>query len=152
MYEAGHKFAVEALGLRRGELLAELAKVEKDLHHEMRLLREDGASQVEVMAASGYRSIDAVRKILDPAVKAGAAQARKRRREQPKGWNFSMPEMGIGESGGCGKIRLDHVAPPHGPYCQLEAGHEGECQFPSYPINHPHDSRGRCVTDGSAAP
>lgn len=81
-YVAGHKFAVEALGLRRSELLAELAKVEKDLHHEMRLLREGGASQVEIMAVSGYRSIDAVRKILDPAVKAGAAEARKRRRTQ----------------------------------------------------------------------
>lgn len=79
-YAAAHKFATEALGHRRARLLAELAAVEGKLHHEMRLMREGGASQVEVMAASGYRSIDGVRKILDPAVKRGAAQARQRKR------------------------------------------------------------------------
>lgn len=82
MYEAEHKFAAEAHGLRRAELLAELEKIEALLHREMRLMRDGGATQVEIMAASGYRSIDAVRKILDPAVKAGAAEARKRRRTQ----------------------------------------------------------------------
>lgn len=79
-YAAAHKFATEALGHRRARLLAELAAVESKLHHEMRLMREGGATQAEIMAASGYRSIDGVRKILDPAVRDQAAAARKRRR------------------------------------------------------------------------
>ena len=79
-YAAAHKFATEALGLRRGELLDQLELVEFELHREMRLMREGGATLQEIIAASGYRSIDGVRKILDPAVKRGAADARTRRR------------------------------------------------------------------------
>lgn len=74
--------SIEDLAASRVYLLAELAMVEEQLHREMRAMREAGATQVEIMAASGYRSIDAVRKILDPAVKQGAAAARKRRRAQ----------------------------------------------------------------------
>lgn len=84
-YAAEHKFAVEALGIRRARLLEALAEVEAELHCEMRALREAGATQVEIMAASGYRSIDGVRKILDPAVRDGAAAARKSRRRLDDG-------------------------------------------------------------------
>lgn len=79
-YAAAHKFATETLGLQRVKLLADLVVVEAELHREMRALREAGATQAEIMAASGYRSIDGVRKILDPAVRDQAAAARKRRR------------------------------------------------------------------------
>lgn len=152
MYEAEHKFAAEALALQRSELMRHLAEVEGELHKHMRAMRDGGATQVEIMAASGYRSIDAVRKILDPQVRAGAAAARKRRLQSHE-WSAAriMPPMGLGESGGCGKVRLDHAGPPYGPYCQLGAGHDGECVYPPYPINHPHDDRGQCVTDGSVA-
>lgn len=72
--------SVEHLGARRVELLAELAEVEGLLHANMRRMRDEGATQVEVMTASQYRSIDAVRKIVDPAVKEAAAAARKAKR------------------------------------------------------------------------
>jgi hypothetical protein len=75
-YAAAHKFAAEALGLTRTELLAQLAEVEAKLHEEMRAMRETGATLQEILAASGYRSIDGVRKILDPAVRAAAAVRR----------------------------------------------------------------------------
>lgn len=44
---------------------------------------------------------------------------------------------------GCGRIRLDHAAPPYGPYCLLEADHVGECEWP-YPFDHAHEN-GKCV-------
>ena len=71
---------VQELGARRGELMAELAEGEAMLHVEMRAMRTDGATLQEILAASGYRSIDGIRKILDPGVKRGAANARRRRR------------------------------------------------------------------------
>lgn len=70
---------MEELRDRRAQLLAELAEVEADLHRWMREMRTDGATLQEIIAASGYRSIDTVRKILDPAVKRKAAAARQRR-------------------------------------------------------------------------
>ena len=79
-YATAHKFATELLGATRTRLLNDLADTEASLHREMRLMREGGATLQEIIAASGYRSIDGVRKILDPAVKRGAADARTRRR------------------------------------------------------------------------
>jgi hypothetical protein len=69
-------FAVEMLGNRRAALLAELAEVEAALHVAMRERRAEGATLQEILAASGYRSIDGVRKILDPAVRDAAAVRR----------------------------------------------------------------------------
>lgn len=74
---------VRRLGEERALLLAKLDLVEKDLHVEMRAMRAEGATLQEIITASGYRSIDGVRKILDPAVKRGAADARTRRRRSP---------------------------------------------------------------------
>ncbi len=71
---------IEAQSARRDRLLVELKQLERELHEDMRAYRDGGATQVEVMAASGYRSLDAVRKILDPAVKTKAAAARAARR------------------------------------------------------------------------
>lgn len=53
--------------------------------------------------------------------------------------------MGTGASGGCGSVRLDHASPPHGPYCRLSSGHGGDHDYGSLPMEHAHDSRGRCV-------
>ena len=72
---------VKALGRQRAELLAQAGQVEGYLHEAMRSMREAGATQLEVLTASGYASMDAVRKILDPAVKAAAADTRARRRQ-----------------------------------------------------------------------
>ena len=72
---------VEYFAAERARLLAQLETVESSLHMRMREMREVGATQLEVLTASGYRSMDAVRKILDPEVKAGAARARARKRE-----------------------------------------------------------------------
>ena len=69
-------FAVETLGNRRAALLAELAEVEAKLHQAMRERRAEEATLQEILAASGYRSIDGVRKILDPAVREAAAVRR----------------------------------------------------------------------------
>jgi hypothetical protein len=66
----------------RASLLSQLAAVEENLHLRMRQYREAGATQLEVLKASGYASMDAVRKILDPAVKTAAAQTRAARRRQ----------------------------------------------------------------------
>ena len=78
---------IEKQAAHRAEVLAELEALERALHGNMRTYRDGGATQVEVMAASGYRSLDAVRKILDPAVKTKAAAARSRKRiAQPTGW------------------------------------------------------------------
>jgi hypothetical protein len=71
---------VEVLGARRTRLLAELAAVEDRLHGHMREMRADGATLQEILTASGYRSIDGVRKILDPDVKRAAADGRSRNR------------------------------------------------------------------------
>ena len=79
------ELTVVQLGRLRTTMLAALAQVEEELHHEMRLMRENGATQVDIMAASQYRSIDAVRKILDPAVRDKAAAARKRGRGERQG-------------------------------------------------------------------
>lgn len=70
---------VEQLRARRLRLLDALEVVETELHLEMRAMRAAGATLQEIIAASGYRSIDGVRKILDPAVRRGAADARTKR-------------------------------------------------------------------------
>ena len=70
--------ATGGLGDRRAQLLAELAEVETQLHERMREMRTDGATLQEIIAASGYRSITAVRQILDPAVRDAAAKRRQR--------------------------------------------------------------------------
>lgn len=75
---------VGELGTRRVELLAELADVEERLATAMREMRTAGATQAQVMVMSGYRSIDGVRKILDPAVRAAATDTRKRRKATAK--------------------------------------------------------------------
>lgn len=150
---------VKHVARHREELLAALAETEKLLHYNMREMRKAGATQVEIMTASGYRSLDAVRKILDVRAKELAAQARRDQRERARRaaavaspWKIEMPELGMTprREGGCGKIRFDHASPPHGPRCLLDDGHDEECQYPDYPINHPHDERGQCVTDGSS--
>lgn len=53
------------------------------------------------------------------------------------------PEVATTMRRGCGMIRLDHLAAPHGPYCLLEAGHLGPCEWP-YPFDHAHED-GKCV-------
>lgn len=70
----------DQLARLRAALLAALTVTEAALHVDMRRMREGGATLQEIIAASGYRSIDGVRKILDPAVKRGAADSRTRRR------------------------------------------------------------------------
>jgi hypothetical protein len=67
---------MEELRDRRAALLAELADVEAQLHDEMRAMRAAGATLQQILAASGYRSVDGVRKILDPAVREAAAVRR----------------------------------------------------------------------------
>lgn len=70
---------MEELRDRRAALLAELAEVEAQLHAAMRERRAEGATLQEILTASGYRSVDGVRKILDPEVKGKAAAARHRK-------------------------------------------------------------------------
>ena len=72
----GPELTVKAYGEERTALLARLEMVEALLHNGMREMRADGATQQEILAASGYRSIDGVRKILDPAVREAAAVRR----------------------------------------------------------------------------
>lgn len=72
-------FAVDEtyrLGCRRSDLLDELAIVEVELHARMREMRACGATLQEIIDASGYRSINGVRRILDPEVKARMAAGR----------------------------------------------------------------------------
>lgn len=73
------EFDIKQLGQLRMAMLEATADVEAQLHAAMRERRADGATLQEIIAASGYRSIDAVRKILDPAVKGKAALARRRK-------------------------------------------------------------------------
>lgn len=63
------------------------------------------------------------------------------------GWHRAAVEPGIATTsrreGGCGSIRLDHAAPPYGPYCILVSNHPEDHEYP-YPEDHEHVD-GRCV-------
>lgn len=71
---------VRDLGERRSRLLAELAEVEEKLRPAMSKMRSVGYTWQEIIAASGYASIEGVKKAIDPQRRERSnANARARR-------------------------------------------------------------------------
>lgn len=60
---------LDDLGARHRELQDELDDVREALAGEIRAERGDGATLVELMNRSGYKSIETIRQILDPKIR-----------------------------------------------------------------------------------
>jgi hypothetical protein len=70
-----------SIGVERLRLLAALEVVEAGLHAEMRAMREAGATWYEICVASGYTSVNGVKKIVLPGVRSAYNEADRKRRQ-----------------------------------------------------------------------
>lgn len=76
---------MEQLGAKRKRLLAELAAVESELVPLMKAARADGATWMAILSASGYGSIEGVKKIVMPGRRDAANEAARGRRRADDG-------------------------------------------------------------------
>jgi hypothetical protein len=69
---------LDTLGRRHRKLLAELDALQERLADAIRAERAAGATYADLMARSGYRSVEAIRLIVKPGARESANRRRRR--------------------------------------------------------------------------